>query len=501
MLGGRLDRGLLGTHAANDELAHARRQSAFGRIVGALIDVVLLVLAYWIVAVPIAGALVRSTGYEWIGTAALALLLAAVLAVLGVAVLQSRRTLAETGGPAWRARATAFAVLCLLLVPLAVVSGAAAPAALAMPAAVGALELKPTRSPMLIVDQDFWLPYAPGQTQATHELVLSCTDGSSIGDFRETVQPPDGAPMPAGQVGQLGRTSVPCANWPVEYASRRQAAGLGDTPSLSWDGLNVSATLNPDNSVDVVETHRVLFTAGSHDHVTAQVGAPAGDLTNLKVSEGGVAFVTDPTAPQPRYATSWEDDEQYWVEWFFPAVDSPSEHTYTVAYHLNNAVKLTQESRRGIDWKVVPPDPLQPIWLATVQVNVGGDVQPEGIRLQASGAPVQSGLLGGPAAWFTAASPIASQPLITSVDFPVDDPPPPPAPTPTPTSTVPPTATPTPLPTETATSVPTETPTLVPTEVPTEEVVVTDDTDARAGDAYRDPGATVRDADPRVSAR
>ena len=49
-LGGRLDRGLLGTYAANDELAHARRQSAFGRIVGALIDVVLLVLAYWIVA-------------------------------------------------------------------------------------------------------------------------------------------------------------------------------------------------------------------------------------------------------------------------------------------------------------------------------------------------------------------------------------------------------------------------------------------------------------------
>ena len=108
-LGGRLDRGLLGTYAANDELAHARRQSAFGRIVGALIDVVLLVLAYWIVAVPIASALVRSTGYEWIGTAALALLLAAVLAVLGVAVLQSRRTLDETGGPAWRARATALA--------------------------------------------------------------------------------------------------------------------------------------------------------------------------------------------------------------------------------------------------------------------------------------------------------------------------------------------------------------------------------------------------------
>ena len=142
-----------------------------------------------------------------------------------------------------------------------------------MPAAAGALELQPPRGAMLVVDQDFWLPWTPGQTQATHELVLSCTNGTSIGDFRETLQPPDGAPMPAGQVGQLGRTNVPCANWPVEYAARRQA-GLGDGPSSSWDGLNVSATLNPDNSVDVVETHRVLFTSGSHDHVTARVGAP-----------------------------------------------------------------------------------------------------------------------------------------------------------------------------------------------------------------------------------
>ncbi|MBV9325402.1 MAG: serine/threonine protein kinase [Chloroflexi bacterium] len=478
-LGGRLDRGLLGTHSADDEASHARRQGAFGRIVGALIDVVLLVLAYWILGVPIAAALVRSTGYEWIGTAALAVLLAAVVAVLGVAVLQSRRALDETGGAAWRARATAFGVLCLLLLPLVAVTGAAAPAALAMPAAAGALELQPTRAPMLIVDQDFWLPYTPGQTQATHELELSCTDGTTIGDFRETIKPGDGAVMPAGQVGSRGRTDVPCASWPVEYAARRQAAGLGDAASQSWDGLNVSATLNPDNSVDVVETHRVLFTAGSHDHVLARVGAPAGDLTNLKVSEGGVTFATDPATPEPRYATSWEDDEQYWVEWFFPSVDSPSEHTYTVAYHLNNAVMVTPDSRKALDWQVVPPDPLQPIWLATVQLDVGGDVQPDSVHLQASGDPVQSGLLGGPSAWFTAASAIASQPLVTSVDFPAGDAPPPPTPTPaatpSPTPTSPPEPTATSVPSATPTSVPTDTPTDTPTEAPADEVVVPTD--------------------------
>ena len=202
--------------------------------------------------------------------------------------------------------------------------------------------------------------------------------------------------------------------------------------------------------------------------------------------------------PQPRSATSWEDpDEQYWVEWTFPAVDSPSEHTYTVAYHLNNAVKPVSDSRQGIDWQVVPPDPLQPIWLATVQLNVGGDVQPDSVHLQASGAPVQSGLLGGPSAWFTAASPIASQPLVTSVDFLR-----PPAtlchaPTPTVAPTVPPT--PTPLPTST-------------TGADVDQRAVRDANrrpdrganpscradgcaNARSADADGDPGQAVRDAD------
>jgi hypothetical protein len=60
--GGRLDRGVLGTYAATDESAHERRQSAFGRLVGAFIDVGLLVLAYWIVGAPVANSLVRSSG-------------------------------------------------------------------------------------------------------------------------------------------------------------------------------------------------------------------------------------------------------------------------------------------------------------------------------------------------------------------------------------------------------------------------------------------------------
>src|SRR5262249_60873719 len=105
---------------------------------------------------------------------------------------------------AWRARVTALAFLALLSRPLAAVIGVATPAALATPAATGALELQPSRVPMLVVDWDFWLPWTPDQDQATYQLALSCTDGTRIGEFRETFRPPAGGAMPGGRVGGPG---------------------------------------------------------------------------------------------------------------------------------------------------------------------------------------------------------------------------------------------------------------------------------------------------------
>jgi serine/threonine-protein kinase len=468
-LGGRMDRGLLGTHAAENEALQQRREGAFGRLVGAFIDVGLLVLVYWLVGAPIAAALARSTGQTWISAAALGVLLAAVVGVLALAVVQTRQTLAETGGPEWRARAAALAVLCLLVLPLAAVGGAAAPAALATPAGTGSLELQPVRTPMLVVDWDFWLPWTPDQDEATYQLALSCTDGTRIGEFRETFRPAPGAPMPAGRVGRLGPTGAPCDAWPAEYAARRQAAGLGNTSSLSWDALDVSATVNPDSSVDVVETHRVTFTSGVHDHLAVKIGAPAGTLSQLSVTEGGAQYAIDPPAPQPpNYARAWQEGADSWVGWWFPPVDSPAQRTYTIAYRLNGAVHVNQQAGRSMGWRVLPPDPLEPIWMATLEMRLPGDVQSDTVHLQSTGAPVQSGLLDGQAAWFTAAAAIAGQPVDATVAFGGGTAPPPPTATPVPTNAAA-TTTPTLAPSPSATSVPTGTP------APTEEGIATEE--------------------------
>src|SRR5260370_39180267 len=180
-------------------------------------------------------------------------------------------------------------VLLLLFLPPLAVGGPAARPALAMPAATGVLELQPIRVPLLIADWDFWLPFTPRQDQATYQLGLSCTDGRKIGQFREAFQPGTGVPLPAGQVGTLGRTNVACDNWAAEYAARRAAAGLSADPSLSWDALDVRATINPDDSVDVVETHKVVFTSGGHDHLAVKAGGPATDLAQRGVAARDLA--------------------------------------------------------------------------------------------------------------------------------------------------------------------------------------------------------------------
>jgi hypothetical protein len=64
---------------------------------------------------------------------------------------------------------------------------------------------------------------------------------------------------------------------------------------------------------------------------------------------------------------------------------------------------------------VIPPDPLQPIWLATVQLRLPSSVDPAAVHLAVAGVAGQSGLLDGRTAWFSASSAIGFD---ASVEFP-----------------------------------------------------------------------------------
>ena len=77
-------------------------------------------------------------------------------------------------------------------------------------------------APHVVVDRDGWLPWTPRQEQATYALALSCSNGQSIGQFREAYEPPAGTQLPAGSVGQVGPTNVACDDWPLLYRARRR---------------------------------------------------------------------------------------------------------------------------------------------------------------------------------------------------------------------------------------------------------------------------------------
>ena len=475
-LGQSLDRGLLGVSAAPSEEQSSRRAGALGGVVGALIDVGYLVVGYWVLGVPAADVLARAAGRSEAGSLVLGGLLLAVIGVLSVPVRRATSALAETGGAQWSVRARVLPGLTIAMAALLVAGCAVAPSALVAPAAVGGLALEPPRLPVLVVDWEHWLPWTPSQEYGTYNLSLSCSDGRWIGQFREAFRPRPGGPMPSGGVGPLGRTDVPCSDWRAAYLEHRRSAGLPEQPSISWDWLDVKVTVNPDETVDVVETHRVLFTYGVHSSLTwsEPLGSEAGELTDVEVWEGGVRYALGSEGVDaPRSAHVWEEGGQQRVGLSFPDVVSPAERVYTVRYRLKGALRLVASLR--FERPVLLASRAEPVWRVTVEVRLPAEFERSAVRLSSRGSvEARHGMVDSRTAWFEARDAPPGSSLVVVVDFPggpsaTPTPEPTETPTPTPqtaaTATPELTATPQPEPTATPTPEPSATPT--PTEPPT----------------------------------
>src|SRR6185437_13787183 len=99
-------------------------------------------------------------------------------------------------------------------------------------------------------------------------------------------------------------------------------AGVPDTPTYSWDWIDVQATLNADRSVDVVETLRVFVSAGRYTSLSWNLGPQSGiPPTNLTVREGDTQYPLVSTGVAPtasRYAQMAEPDGQRALTLTFP---------------------------------------------------------------------------------------------------------------------------------------------------------------------------------------
>ena len=419
-LGQRFDRGLLGTSTAPDEESSDRRVSALAGVGEALVDVAILVIAYWALGVPAATAIDRASGRPGSGSVFLAVLVVAVIAILWRPVTHAASTVEETGGASWSGRLRTIPGIVVALVSLLVASCAAAPVALAAPTTAGNLAVGVSQAPTVSVDWEHWLPWTPSQDQATYEIELSCPDGQTFGPFREAYHPSRPGDMPSG-VGRLGPTGITCDNWSRAYFDHRRAAGLPDTPSVSWDWVDVKAIVNPIGSVDVAETHHVLFTFGSFSSLTwnEPSGTGAGQITNLSVSEDGTIFPLNPAQPQNRYARIWEQDGHPVVGWWFPSVSSPTERIFTIRYRLNNAITVSG-GRRHFEREILSPSRQGPSWRATVEVILPGTFATNQIQLRVAGAPARTGLPDARTASFESRDVPVGTGLDVAVDFPVD---------------------------------------------------------------------------------
>ncbi|MGI9148091.1 MAG: protein kinase domain-containing protein [Chloroflexota bacterium] len=409
-LGARLDRGLLGASAASTEEQSARRASALGGVAGALLDICFLLIAYWVIGVPISNALIRMTHEPALGSVVLMFVL---LAALGLILAPSRRaasTLVETGGTQWRGRTRAFTVAALAAAAMLIALGGAAPAAVAGPSVLSPAAFTPDLarvSPRVIVDRDDWLPWSPLPEQATYNLALSCSDGRSIGQFHEVYEPLLGSSMPAGSAGPLGLTNVGCDEWQRLDQTRRHAAGLTDAPSLSWEWLHLQATVNEDLSSDVVETQRVLFSAGEHQSLAWDFGVP----DSIRLSSVEVLSDSEVTAAKDVRVNRVGGRQR--VTWSIPTLVGPAERTYTIKYHLTPGAGADGPS--VFEHTVASPERGEPIWQATVEVRLPASLSQQSLDLVSGGLAARTGLTRDHSAWFEASDLPGSQAFTVTV--------------------------------------------------------------------------------------
>jgi len=495
-LGASLDRRLLGTAVAISEEESARRVTALGAVAGALLDVGYLLIAYWVLGVPAVDLLLRGPEGTLGGTVAGSLLIVALLVAAALLVaLPVRRAVVVMRGsrdPGGRSGARVVVAVAIILALLMVTAGAAAPAVLAAPEVLGDLALQSVARPEVIVNWQYLLPWTPSHDQATYALRLSCSNGQEIGRFREAFRPPVPS-MPYGPAGTTGPTGVGCENWQRVYFADRQAAGLPTSPSLSWDWLDVKAVLHSDNSADVVETHHLLVTSGSYDHLS---WSENGSLQRAEVSDDGVTVPLDPARSVAHYARLWTDGEQQLLGLWFPPVAGPSTRTFTASYHLPDAVQPSGQGGR-FEREVLGPARTGPVWRTTVEVSLPGAPASDPITLATSGTTARDGLLDQRTAWFEADDVAATGRFTIVVDF--DQP------ATAPASAVNPSATATPTPTAADTPTPTS-PTATATPTPagaagTDSTAVTPAADSPTprSSPTRQPTATPRPTSTRAA--
>jgi hypothetical protein len=465
-VGPAVDRRLAGVRPAPDEAAAERRVGACAGLVGGILDVGLLIVAYWLLGAPLVSALARATGQSWIGSVALGGLVVLASAILWSRLRAARAIFAETGEERWARRAGAASAMALGLAALLIAGCAALPTTLATPATE---RFGASAGPLdhVLVNWQFWQPDTPRSGESTYNVALSCSNGDALGDFREAFQPVSGGPLPSGNVGltdpRVNLELMPCATWRDSYFGLRQSAGLGTQPSLSWNWVDVRAVLGADGAADVVERHWVAFTEGSADHLEwVEPGDAQGAIQSLDLREGDVAYPLDPTGPAPdRYARSSLAARQLTVDWFFPLVTAPAERTFTLQYRLPGAIEQVGDRKRFSRQVLLPR--VGPAWRTTVAIVLPDSANPNNVVLTTSDAAASRRVLDARTAWFESKDQPSDGSLTVGIEFadtvgPTPTVPPPAAPTPTSTAVVAVDLTATPTATSTDTATPTETP-------------------------------------------
>jgi hypothetical protein len=155
----------------------------------------------------------------------------------------------------------------------------------------------------------------------------------------------------------------------------------------------VQASLNTDQSVDIVETQKVFFSAGRHSSLSWNLGPPeAGSLERLEVREGDTQYLVAADSASPpaggRYARVSQRGQRV-LTLAFPDIAAPAQRTFVVRYRLTRALAATGDVRRFAQ-SVLDADRSQPVWKSTMEIHLPGQVDATAAQLASTGVPARS---------------------------------------------------------------------------------------------------------------
>ena len=234
-------------------------------------------------------------------------------------------------------------------------------------------------------------------THASVFYVKTTGAAAQVQTNAQTVAATAATPLSPGQNFDIlvrfspGPVSVTAPSWQADYDKERAAEEERQAEAERqgyYGSIDVSATLQPNGDLRVVETQQLVFTGGWFD--TAFRSLPANRMEGLSdvlvseiTAEGTTHGYQQVVQATPGGYTTSRNGDQIGIQWWFPRTNAPATRTFQIVYTVQGATRLYPNGEPGLDqphdqlwWEFIWANRNVEVRAATLTLNLPPGVNP-----------------------------------------------------------------------------------------------------------------------------